>query len=82
MTLPPTARHVFANGDEVEHINVHNAYGAMMTKATYDALIGRDGGKHRPFILTRSSFLGTQQYGAMWTGDNQSTYQEARSIVH
>lgn len=82
MTFPPTAQHILADETSVPHYKVHNAYGAMMTMATYQALLKRDGGRIRPFLLTRSAFFGNQQYGAIWTGDNLATYTEARSIVH
>eukprot|EP00347_Sterkiella_histriomuscorum_P017483 403349187 len=71
-----TAIHVNSKGTKILHRDVHNAYGLMMLKATYDGLIKRDQGKQRPFILTRSSFFGTQKYGAKWTGDNRAVIQE------
>jgi alpha-glucosidase (family GH31 glycosyl hydrolase) len=52
------------------HRDVHNTYGHMMAKATYEGLIERDQGELRPFVLSRSVFLGSQKYGAKWTGDN------------
>ena len=27
-------------------------------------------------MLTRSTFFGSQRYGAMWTGDNSATYDD------
>jgi len=70
MTLPPTAVHVLANGMSVSHLNVHNAYGLMMARASWEAIAKRDNYTQRPFVLTRSVFTGSQQYGACWTGDN------------
>lgn len=45
----------------VEHRNVHNQYGLMHTKGTFDGLQRRAGGNYRPFILTRSFFSGSQR---------------------
>lgn len=44
-----------------EHRNVHNQYGLMHTKGTFDGMQRRAGGNYRPFILTRSFFSGSQR---------------------
>ena len=31
---------------------------------------------HRPFVLSRAFFAGTQRYGAIWTGDNTATWEQ------
>ena len=67
----------------VLHRDIHNAYGALMQKATYEGIVERNAeiavGKNkavRPFILTRSSFVGGQKFGALWTGDNMTGIKE------
>ena len=45
-----------------EHRNVHNQYGLMQTKGTFDGVLRRSDGHLRPFILTRSFFSGSQRY--------------------
>lgn len=50
---------------------MHNAYGLLMAKATHKGAVDRIDDKNlRPFLLSRSSFFGSQKYGAKWTGDN------------
>lgn len=59
----------FAAGD---HNEIHNVYGHLMAKATYDGLLNADG--RRPFVLTRACCAGSQKYCAGWTGDNHSLW--------
>ncbi|TLD13836.1 uncharacterized protein PgNI_02799 [Pyricularia grisea] len=59
-----------------EHRDVHNLNGMTFHNATHQALISRKPGeKRRPFVLTRSFFAGSQRLGAMWTGDNQASWE-------
>ena len=58
-----------------EHRDVHNLNGMTFHNATYQALLSRKKGElRRPFILTRSYYAGSQRLGAMWTGDNQASW--------
>ena len=72
-TIPTTAKHRRANGEMVEHREFHNAYGATQQSWSYKGLLWRDNHRRRPFILTRSFFLGSQKFSAYWTGDNCAT---------
>ncbi|PLB51893.1 hypothetical protein P170DRAFT_506814 [Aspergillus steynii IBT 23096] len=59
-----------------EHRDIHNVNGITLVNATYDALLERKKGEvRRPFILTRSYYSGAQRMSAMWTGDNQATWE-------
>ncbi|KAF7880397.1 uncharacterized protein EAF02_007243 [Botrytis sinoallii] len=58
-----------------EHRDVHNVNGLTFVNATYEAMVERKKGElRRPFILTRSFYAGSQRMGAMWTGDNQASW--------
>ncbi|CDW76776.1 neutral alpha-glucosidase ab [Stylonychia lemnae] len=74
--MPKHNLHVLSNDKTVLHRDVHNAYGLLMSMATYKGLQFRDQFNRRPFILTRSSFFGSQKYAAKWTGDNRSKLDE------
>jgi hypothetical protein len=54
------------------HTRYHNVYGMLMVKASRDGILNANPSK-RPFVLSRSNFLGGQRYGATWSGDNVST---------
>lgn len=64
---------VFTDEDRpTNHRRIHNIYGHLMAKATYQGLKELDG--RRPFIITRACFAGTQKYSICWTGDNHSIW--------
>ncbi|VAH88238.1 unnamed protein product [Triticum turgidum subsp. durum] len=77
VTMPRDALH---NGD-VEHRELHNAYGYYFHMATSDGLLKRGEGKDRPFVLSRAFFAGSQRYGAVWTGDNTADWDHLKSSI-
>ncbi|KAH8909071.1 glycoside hydrolase family 31 protein [Coniochaeta sp. PMI_546] len=67
---------------EWEHRDVHNLNGLTFHNATAQALVSRKKGElRRPFVLTRSFFAGSQRIGAMWTGDNQASWEHLGAAV-
>lgn len=55
----------------ISEYNVHSLYGHLEAVATYNYFVARN---QRPFIITRSSFVGTGRYASKWTGDNFSQW--------
>ncbi|MES1177489.1 MAG: glycoside hydrolase family 31 protein [Myxococcales bacterium] len=70
-TLPVFIRHRLDDGSTLDHTYVHNAYGELNARATYDGL-RRLRPELRPFVLTRAAYAGSQRYAATWTGDNSA----------
>ncbi len=56
------------------HARHHNIYGMQMARATLEGIKAARPDR-RPFVLTRSNFLGGHRYAATWTGDNTSDWR-------
>lgn len=63
----------------LSHKEVHNVYGHLMAKATYDGLKKHDG--RRPFVITRACYSGSQKYATAWTGDNHSIWAHLQMSI-
>ncbi len=75
-TIPVDARH---NADAElggpdTHARYHNIYGMQMARASFEGLL-RERPDRRPFVLSRSNFLGGHRYACCWTGDSASTWE-------
>ena len=64
--------------------NLHNLYGMMMTRTTHTFLNSSHKYENRhklPFIVSRSTFPGSGRYGAHWSGDIGSTWEDMRQSI-
>ncbi len=71
-------------GTRLPHAGVHNVYALLEAMATYQGLGGMDeteASRSRPFILSRSGFSGIQQFSAVWTGDNNSSWEHLAMAI-
>ena len=66
-TLPRSARHAL-EGRGGDHREAHNVYGLCMTRAAYEGLRELLP-EERPFLFSRSGWVGLQRYGGTWSGD-------------
>jgi alpha-glucosidase len=77
---PLCMRHAFDDGRAHDHREAHNLYGLLMNRAGYEGLreLRPD---ERPFILSRSGWVGMQRYGWHWTGDVASSWSALRQTI-
>lgn len=61
------------------HKKIHNVYGHLMSKATYEGMKALDG--RRPFVITRACYAGSQKYATAWTGDNHSLWTHLQMAI-
>lgn len=66
-TLPLATRHDL-EGRGGDHVEGRNLYGLGMAQAGFEAL-ARHRPDRRPWLLTRSGWVGVQRYAWTWTGD-------------
>lgn len=74
-TMPVDNRHSIGS-----HLRFHNVFGLNMVRASRQGLLLANPDK-RPFILSRSNFLGGHRYAATWTGDNLSSVDQMKLSV-
>ena len=80
-TMPVDNKHM--GGDGVlpgPHARFHNVFGMNMVRASRQGLLYANPNK-RPFILSRSNFLGGHRYAATWTGDNLSSVDQMKLSI-
>jgi alpha-glucosidase len=70
--ISPNATHNDGPYNSTEY-ELHNLYGHMSTKSTFDGLQAANPGM-RPFALARSTFAGTGTFAGHWGGDTGSTW--------
>ncbi len=79
MTLPRSARHSL-EGRGGDHREAHNVYGLSMARAGYEGLVRLRPGE-RPFLFSRSGWVGMQRYGGTWSGDVATQWPGLRASL-
>ena len=73
-TMPLDIPHEY-DGQWTTHARAHNVYGFNMARACHEALRTLRPNE-RPFVITRAAYAGIQRYSMVWTGDNQSLWEQ------
>lgn len=78
-SLPRSTRHCL-DGEGGDHRAAHNVYGLLMARAGYAGLreLRPDA---RPFLFSRSGWVGMQAYGGTWSGDVATSWDGLRASL-
>jgi alpha-glucosidase len=79
-TMPSDNLHRLDDGTATNHAEIHNVYGMLNSRATYEGVLKLRPGE-RPFVLTRASYAGGARYAATWTGDNSASWNHLGMTV-
>jgi alpha-glucosidase len=79
-TMPLDIVHRLDSGRSTTHREVHNIYGMLNARATYEGL-RRLRPDERPFVLGRATYAGGQRYFFSWTGDTTSSWSHMELSV-
>ncbi|MFT3790996.1 MAG: glycoside hydrolase family 31 protein [Rudaea sp.] len=71
-TFALDVRHA-GDGDPGTHARYHNVFGMQMVRATFEGL-RKLAPERRPFAITRAGYAGVQRYAAVWSGDNDASW--------
>lgn len=66
-------------GRKANHKKIHNVYGHLMAKATFEGLKKHD--VKRPYVITRACYSGSQKFSTAWTGDNHSIWAHLQMAI-
>ena len=84
-TMPLDVVHRIDSDDftprNASHAEIHNVYGMENTRATYEGLKALRPSE-RAFVMTRATYAGGQRYAVTWTGDNSSSWDHLKLMVH
>lgn len=69
----------FDNG-ALPHESYHNQYALGMAMATREGFLKANPGV-RPFLISRSGFISTSRFSAIWTGDNFSNFHHLKKSI-
>jgi len=78
-SLPLPMRHAL-EGRDGDHLEAHNIYGLLMNRAGFEGLC-RLRPEQRPFILSRSGWVGMQRHAWTWTGDTETSWANLRQTI-
>ncbi len=79
VTLPQNSCHA-NDGVGANHQVNHNVYGLLMNMAGFDGLRAIQPDR-RPWILSRSGWVGSQRFAWNWTGDVSSTWEMLQQMI-